>query len=101
MPGLLEDLMPRPVPAFIFPSGWNMSSERKAVPVLKRAVGLPVFLSGLLLLGIEILWTTSDDMALPVLPPLAADAMMFLLGLAGMMMMYLGFRIVRGKYPGR
>jgi hypothetical protein len=78
-----------------------MSRERKAVPAFKRVVGLPVFLSGLILLGVEILWTTSDDRALPILPPLAADAMMFLLGLAGMLMMYLGFRIVRGKWPGR
>ena len=69
-------------------------------PSLKRVIGLPVFLSGLLLLGIEILWTTSDDRALPVLPPLAADALMFLLGLSGMLMMYLGFRMMGRKQPG-
>ena len=71
--------------------------ERKVVPPLKRAIGLPVFLSGFLRLGVEILWTTSDDRALPVLPPLAANALMFLLGLAGMLMMYFGFRMMMRK----
>jgi hypothetical protein len=74
-----------------------MSEERKAVSPLRRAGGLPVLLTGLLLLGIEILWTTSEDRALPVLPPPAADALMFLLGLTGLFMMYLGFRMMRRK----
>jgi hypothetical protein len=74
-----------------------MSEERRAVSLLRRAGGLPVLLTGLLLLGIEILWTTSDDRALPVLPPPVADALMFLLGLTGLFMMYLGFRMMRRK----
>jgi hypothetical protein len=74
-----------------------MSREQRAASFLKRAAGVPVFLSGLLLLGVEILWTTSDDRSLPLLPPLAANALMFLLGLAGMLMMYIGFCIVRRK----
>jgi hypothetical protein len=74
-----------------------MRSERRAVPFLRRAAGLPLFLSGLLLLGVEILWTTSDDRVLPVLPPLAANALMFLLGLTGMLLMYFGFRMMMRK----
>ena len=73
-----------------------MSSERKAA-VLKRVLGLSVFLSGLLLLGVEFLWTTTEHRALPILPPPAADALMFLLGLTGMLMMYLGFRMAMGR----
>ena len=69
------------------------------MPPLKRAAGVPVFLSGLFLLGVEFLWTTSDNRVLPLLPPPAADALMFLLGLVGMLMMYLGFQMVRGRQP--
>lgn len=89
--------MPRLAPAYFFSFWRNMSRERRAASPLKRAAGLPVFLAGLFLLGIEILWTTTDDRALPVLSPLAADALMFLLGLTGMLMMYLGFCMVRRK----
>ena len=76
-----------------------MSRERKAASVLKRAVGMSIFLCGLSLLGVEFLWTTTEHRTLPLLPPPAADALMFLLGLAGMLMMYLSFRMVRRKGP--
>jgi apolipoprotein N-acyltransferase len=76
-----------------------MNREQKAVSVLRRLLGVPIFLFGLLLLGVEFLWTTTEHRALPILPPPAADALMFLLGLTGMLLIYLGFRMVMRKRP--
>jgi len=52
--------------------------------------------AGLLVVVVEAAWTTGENRDIPVLPPLGENVLVFALGLTGLSLIYLGYRLVRG-----
>ena len=63
----------------------------------RRFCGLLLILLGAAMVILQIAWTTRDE-ALPLpMPPLAVNAVVFIVGLAGLAAAYAGFRMLAGK----
>ena len=62
----------------------------------RRLAGACLALGGVGLVLLEIAWTTRDPAPAP-LPPTALNAAVFILGLAGLVAVYLGVRMASGR----
>lgn len=63
----------------------------------RRFRGLLLILLGIVMVALQIAWTTRDE-ALPLpMAPLAVNAVVFVVGLAGLAAAYAGFRMIAGK----
>lgn len=63
----------------------------------RRWYGLPILCAGAGLVVVEIAWTTRDPAAASHPSPHLLNVAIFLLGLGGLLMIYLGFRMLAGK----
>jgi hypothetical protein len=64
---------------------------------MKKVLGLGVMLSGALMVLVQAAWTTAENREVAVLPPWAANALVFMLGLTGLVLIYAGYRLLRDK----
>lgn len=60
-------------------------------------LGLLFCLLGAVLIVLEIAWTTQESAPLLPIPSAVVDGVIFALGLAGLIAIYAGFRIARGR----
>jgi hypothetical protein len=63
----------------------------------RRWYGLPILFTGAGLVAVELAWTTRDPAGASHPSPLLLNIAIFLLGLGGLLMIYLGFRMLTGK----
>jgi hypothetical protein len=64
---------------------------------MKKVLGLISMTAGLLVVVVEAAWTTGENRDIPVLSPLGENVLVFALGLTGLSLIYLGYRLVRGS----
>jgi hypothetical protein len=64
---------------------------------MRKVLGLCAMLSGALMVFVQAVWTTAENRGVPVLPPWAAGALVFMIGLTGLALIYAGYRMLRGK----
>jgi hypothetical protein len=63
----------------------------------RRWYGLPILFTGAALVAVELAWTTRDPAGPSHPSPQLLNVAIFLLGLGGLLLIYLGFRLLAGK----
>jgi hypothetical protein len=62
---------------------------------VKKLLGFCTAAAGLFIVIMQVLWTTGEKRDLPFLPPFGEKALVFSLGMTGLALVYLGYRLMR------